>query len=161
MLLPPRAAGKGSVTAQTGASMTAPVRPSDWHPPRPPDCPSDWPPLVAIGRTSLRTASADGTAATHDAPQEFSAADVGDTLDPEDTALLHAWIDALADSELPQSDTAMIDRIRALEELKSAAAAAQARAAAAFDASQRLAQSHAGIPSEQQIGRASCRERVF
>ncbi|WP_404321972.1 HNH endonuclease [Arthrobacter luteolus] len=39
-----------------------------------------------------------------------------------------------------------------LEELKSAAAAVQARAAAAFDASQRRAQSRAGVPADQ-LGR--------
>ncbi|WP_258073571.1 HNH endonuclease signature motif containing protein [Arthrobacter sp. 08Y14] len=46
----------------------------------------------------------------------------------------------------------MIDEIRLLEELKSAAAAAQARAAAAFDASTRRAQVRAGLAAEQ-LGR--------
>nr|WP_231705082.1 DUF222 domain-containing protein [Arthrobacter gengyunqii] len=43
----------------------------------------------------------------------------------------------------------LIDEIRLLEELKSAAAAAQARAAAAFDASTRRAQVRAGLAVEQ------------
>ncbi|WP_237685156.1 HNH endonuclease [Arthrobacter sunyaminii] len=46
----------------------------------------------------------------------------------------------------------MIDEIRLLEELKSAAAAAQARAAAAFDASTRRAQARAGLAAEE-LGR--------
>ncbi|WP_258060369.1 MULTISPECIES: HNH endonuclease signature motif containing protein [unclassified Arthrobacter] len=46
----------------------------------------------------------------------------------------------------------LIDEIRLLEELKSAAAAAQARAAAAFDASTRRAQVRAGLAAEQ-LGR--------
>ncbi|MCC3297586.1 hypothetical protein LJ757_07165, partial [Arthrobacter sp. zg-Y453] len=49
--------------------------------------------------------------------------------------------DAWADPEL-------VDLMRVLEELKSAAAAVQARAAASFDASQRRAQSRAGVPAE-------------
>ncbi|MCC9194482.1 HNH endonuclease [Arthrobacter sp. zg-Y916] len=46
----------------------------------------------------------------------------------------------------------MVDLMRVLEELKSAAAAVQARAAASFDASQRRAQSRAGVPAEH-LGR--------
>ncbi|WP_258059990.1 HNH endonuclease signature motif containing protein [Arthrobacter sp. ZGTC212] len=46
----------------------------------------------------------------------------------------------------------LIDEIRLLEELKSAAAAAQARAAAAFDASTRRAQARAGLTAEE-LGR--------
>lgn len=46
----------------------------------------------------------------------------------------------------------LIDEIRALEELKAAAAAAQARAAAAFDASTRRAQARAGL-AEEHLGR--------
>nr|WP_231715079.1 HNH endonuclease signature motif containing protein [Arthrobacter gengyunqii] len=46
----------------------------------------------------------------------------------------------------------LIDEIRLLEELKSAAAAAQARAAVAFDASTRRAQARAGLAAEQ-VGR--------
>ena len=46
----------------------------------------------------------------------------------------------------------LIDELRLLEELKSAVAAAQARAAAAFDASTRRAQARAGMAAEQ-LGR--------
>jgi uncharacterized protein DUF222/HNH endonuclease len=49
------------------------------------------------------------------------------------------------------TDPERIDLIRALEELKSAAAAAQARVTVAFDASQRRAQRDAGVP-ERRIG---------
>ena len=50
------------------------------------------------------------------------------------------------------ADPNLVDLMRVLEELKSAAAAVQARAAAVFDASQRRAQSRAGVPSGQ-LGR--------
>ena len=50
------------------------------------------------------------------------------------------------------ADPDLIDLMRVLEELKSAAAAVQARAAAVFDASQRRAQSRAGVPAEH-LGR--------
>ncbi|UPO78114.1 HNH endonuclease signature motif containing protein [Arthrobacter sp. Helios] len=53
----------------------------------------------------------------------------------------------LTDQDLTDGD--LIDLVRALEELKSAAAAAQARATAAFDASQQQAQARAGIPAAQ------------
>ncbi|SFU13790.1 hypothetical protein SAMN04487915_1131, partial [Arthrobacter sp. ov118] len=43
----------------------------------------------------------------------------------------------------------MIDEIRELEDLKSAAAARQARIAVAFDLSQRRAQANAGVPPER------------
>jgi hypothetical protein len=49
-------------------------------------------------------------------------------------------------------DAVRIDRIRLLEELKSAAAAAQAKETAAFAASQRAAQAAAGLPADR-IGR--------
>ncbi|WP_284983016.1 HNH endonuclease signature motif containing protein [Arthrobacter sp. efr-133-TYG-118] len=44
----------------------------------------------------------------------------------------------------------LIDQLRALEDLKSAAAAAQARIAVAFDAAQRSAEKDLGIPAEEQ-----------
>ncbi len=50
------------------------------------------------------------------------------------------------------NDGVRVDRIRALEELKSAVAAAQARETAAFAASQRIEQAAAGVPGEQ-VGR--------
>ncbi len=58
-------------------------------------------------------------------------------------------IDAVA-SLRPGSDRAeLIDQLRALEDLKSAAAAAQARIAVAFDAVQRSADAAAGVPAEE------------
>ncbi|WP_284991941.1 DUF222 domain-containing protein, partial [Arthrobacter sp. efr-133-TYG-120] len=43
----------------------------------------------------------------------------------------------------------LIDQLRALEDLKSAAAAAQARIAVAFDAAQRSADAAAGVPADE------------
>ncbi|WP_246168534.1 HNH endonuclease [Arthrobacter luteolus] len=103
-------------------------------------------------RTPMWTASANGPSGKYNPPEDSSAADAEDAVEPAGTARLYEWLAALADAGLPQSDTALIDQIRALEELKSACAAVQARAAAAFDASQRLAQARAGIPPAQ-LGR--------
>lgn len=51
----------------------------------------------------------------------------------------------------PAADSAgMIDQLRELEDLKSAAAARQARIAVAFDLKQRSEQARAGIPTDQQ-----------
>lgn len=50
---------------------------------------------------------------------------------------------------LPDDDVARVELIRALEELKSATAAVQARVTAAFVASQRAAQAVAGVPAER------------
>ena len=49
-----------------------------------------------------------------------------------------------------ESDTGLVDRLRALEELKAAASAAQARVAAALDTSVRAAHARAGLPVEKQ-----------
>ncbi|MFZ3452485.1 HNH endonuclease [Arthrobacter sp. 7Tela_A1] len=66
---------------------------------------------------------------------------------------VRAFSTALADADLSETaDPQLIDLMRVLEELKSAAAAVQARAAAAFDTSQRRAQSRAGVPAEH-LGR--------
>ncbi|WP_235472085.1 HNH endonuclease [Arthrobacter sp. Edens01] len=66
---------------------------------------------------------------------------------------IRAFSAALAEAGIPQgADSELIDLMRVLEELKSAAAAVQARAAAAFDASQRRAQSRAGVPADE-LGR--------
>jgi len=62
------------------------------------------------------------------------------------------WVDDLAGLERDLSDAQRVDVIRALEELKGAAAAAQARAITDFDASQRAAQRDAGEP-ERRVGR--------
>ena len=82
------------------------------------------------------------------------------------SAMVHRWVELLADQSgqggrVPCTeqeegtglgDAELIDRIRALEDLKAAAAAAQARAAAAFDASQRQKQAAAGVRRED-LGR--------
>ncbi|MGO4857648.1 HNH endonuclease [Arthrobacter sp. 2MCAF14] len=54
----------------------------------------------------------------------------------------------LADGRLPDC-ALLINQLRALEDLKSAAAAAQARIAVAFDAAQRSADAAAGVPAEE------------
>ncbi|MCC9204887.1 HNH endonuclease [Arthrobacter sp. zg-Y769] len=76
----------------------------------------------------------------------------GRDTSPVSSALVNTWVEALgedADSN-QQPDAELIDRIRALEELKAAASAAQARAAAAFDASQRRKQALEEVPREKQ-----------
>ena len=60
------------------------------------------------------------------------------------------WVGALASLDTATSDDpARIDALRALEELKAAAAAAQARISVAFDASQRQAHADAGLPARR------------
>jgi hypothetical protein len=62
----------------------------------------------------------------------------------------------LGEHETADSDTERIDLLRALESLKGAAAAAQARLAVAFDASQRADQARQGVPARKQgLGVAS------
>ncbi|MCC9177307.1 hypothetical protein [Arthrobacter sp. zg-Y750] len=73
------------------------------------------------------------------------------------SAMVHGWVEVLVDqaglvSGAEPEDSELIDRIRALEELKAAASAAQARAAAEFDASQRRKQAAAGMRRED-VGR--------
>ncbi len=63
---------------------------------------------------------------------------------------IQTWTQALTDSDGPQTDTERIDALRALEVLKCAAEAMQARVTAAFDASQRAEQAAAGVPTERQ-----------
>ena len=65
---------------------------------------------------------------------------------------LSSAIAALGRLEQRVDDATRIDRIRLLEELKAAAAAAQAKETAAFAASQRAAQAAAGVPKTQ-LGR--------
>jgi 5-methylcytosine-specific restriction endonuclease McrA len=62
------------------------------------------------------------------------------------------WIDSLASLERDMTDAQRIDLLRALEALKSAAAATQVRAACDFDASQRAEQAAAGEPATR-VGR--------
>lgn len=65
---------------------------------------------------------------------------------------LRAIVRAMADTDTSVADAALIDEIRLLEELKSAAAAAQAKVTAAFVASQRAKQTAAGVKPER-VGR--------
>src|SRR5947209_10444027 len=69
-------------------------------------------------------------------------------LADEGSAALTAMLGTLRGLESDVEDRARIDRIRLLEELKSAAAAAQAAETAAFAASQRAAQRAAGVKPE-------------
>ncbi|MFH5878810.1 HNH endonuclease [Arthrobacter sp. NA-172] len=72
----------------------------------------------------------------------------------QDDAVLRVRVRGLIDavnSLRPGSDSAeLINELRALEDLKSAAAGAQARIAVAFDAAQRSSDAAAGIPNEEQ-----------
>jgi hypothetical protein len=69
---------------------------------------------------------------------------------------LRGWVDALAKLPRDVTDEVRVDRIRVLEELKSAAAAAQARAAADLDASVRARHRALGLPAARQgVGVAS------
>ncbi|MDQ1615309.1 MAG: hypothetical protein QOJ60_1248 [Actinomycetota bacterium] len=67
-------------------------------------------------------------------------------------ATVRNWVGELARVDGRDSDVGRIESIRALEELKSAAAAAQARLAAAFAASQRAEQRRAGLRASE-VGR--------
>ena len=64
---------------------------------------------------------------------------------PLDNAALAALIPRLAGIDLEVPDDVLVDQLRLLEEGKAAMAAAQARAAARFDASQRAVQAAAGV----------------
>lgn len=71
-----------------------------------------------------------------------------------DAAAVGVWVDRLAEA-LPtgeDSGAALVEEITALERLKSAAAARQARLTAAFDTAQRTAQRAAGMRAER-VGR--------
>src|SRR5690242_3739628 len=66
-----------------------------------------------------------------------------------DDAAVRGWVLDLGRAELTSDDGAMIDEIRALEELVCAAQARQARLAAALDHSQRAALAERGVPAER------------
>ncbi|HET6878147.1 MAG TPA: DUF222 domain-containing protein [Jatrophihabitans sp.] len=66
-----------------------------------------------------------------------------------DVPELAALRDRLGELDQDVEDAVRIDRIRVLEELKSAVAAAQARETAAFAAGQRAAQAAAGVPADR------------
>ncbi len=65
---------------------------------------------------------------------------------------VRSWTVGLSGSELPADDDERIETLRALEELKSAAAAAQARITGEFARSQRAEQRAAGV-REAEVGR--------
>lgn len=65
------------------------------------------------------------------------------------TADIGSWVMALASLTRTTDDAERVDRIRILEEVKAAAAAAQARETAAFRASQVALQEAAGVPSRE------------
>src|SRR5690625_658327 len=65
------------------------------------------------------------------------------------TAAVTACRSALADLERHATDAERIDQLRALEDLKSAAAAAQARIAVDLEDAQRAAQAAAGVPAKE------------
>ena len=65
------------------------------------------------------------------------------------SGLLAGWLDDLSRVDEDVPDAERIDRIRRLEELKSAAAAAQARITVAFDRSQRAEQEAAGVAARK------------
>ena len=87
-----------------------------------------------------------------------STAPSGDAV--PDAAVPGTWVRDLIDAVAsfrpnaagtePADGAELIDLLRALEDLKSAAAAAQARIAVAFDAAQRSADAAAGVPAEEQ-----------
>ncbi|WP_306972530.1 HNH endonuclease [Arthrobacter bambusae] len=56
---------------------------------------------------------------------------------------------ALPNGTVPDGRAELIDQLRALEDLKSAAAAAQARIAVSFDAAQRSAETNLGVPADE------------
>lgn len=67
-----------------------------------------------------------------------------------DASTVATWATALRQVDRDASDAERIDQIRALEDLKCAAAAAQAVLTADFDRSQRAEQATAGVPAERQ-----------
>jgi hypothetical protein len=75
---------------------------------------------------------------------------------PLSTAVLAKFGSFLAHLDQDVDSAVRIDRIRLLEEIKSQAAAAQARETAAFVASQRSEQAAQGVPAER-VGRGIAR----
>ena len=88
-------------------------------------------------------------------PAPFAAVSGASGASGVSVATVETWICGLASAASLAAiadDTAagLVNRLRVLEELKAAASAAQARAAAALDASVRRSHERAGIPREQQ-----------
>ncbi|MGH8969741.1 MAG: DUF222 domain-containing protein, partial [Actinomycetes bacterium] len=77
------------------------------------------------------------------------AADDGAAVSALDTGTVSRWAGALAGLDRTVDDAERIDQLRVLEELKSAAAAAQAVVTADFAASQRSAQAAVGVPAAE------------
>ena len=105
------------------------------------------------------------TAPTHPNPAqaantEACAASHGKPCAAIDSAVITAWINQLATFRRDVTDAERIDQLRALEHLKAAAAAAQARITADLDASVRAAHAAAGIPAERQ-GRGVAAQVAF
>ncbi len=69
---------------------------------------------------------------------------------PIDSAVVTGWLDQLATFQRDVTDAERIDQLRALEQLKAAAAAAQARITVDLDESVRAAHAARGIPAERQ-----------
>jgi hypothetical protein len=69
---------------------------------------------------------------------------------PLDSQMVTGWVGRLAAFQREVTDAERIDQIRALERLKSAAAAAQARITVDLDTSIRAAHAAAGIPTDRQ-----------
>ncbi len=67
-----------------------------------------------------------------------------------DSVVVTGWLGQLATFQRDVTDAERIDQLRALEQLKSAAAAAQARITADLDESVRAAHAARGIPAERQ-----------
>jgi hypothetical protein len=70
--------------------------------------------------------------------------------DPLDSGVIAGWVQRLAAVRRGVSDAERVEQIRALEHLKSAAAAAQARITADLDASVRAEHADAGLPVPRQ-----------
>jgi hypothetical protein len=66
------------------------------------------------------------------------------------SAAINAWVDRLSRFDRDVSDAERIDQLRALERLKSAAAAAQARITVDLDSSIRAGHAATGMPTERQ-----------
>ncbi|HET7355289.1 MAG TPA: hypothetical protein VFJ09_01295 [Nocardioidaceae bacterium] len=93
-----------------------------------------------------------GAAQVGAATADASSSGLTPTLDPatDDLAQVRALRARLADAPREMSDEQRVDVIRACEELKNAACAAQARWSVDLDASQRAVQAAAGVPARLQ-----------
>lgn len=96
--------------------------------------------------------AAEGRATTTYAPLAAPLLDspAGPDAAGPDAAALHAWVADLGRVDRTVEDAERIDQLRALEELKSAAAAAQARVTADLHASVSGAHAAAGLPVSEQ-----------